>query len=54
MKEKLTEKEQDVLFDLAYGRFDYNEETADTYNGLKESNIMGGKNGKLKTNKPYR
>ena len=36
---KLEEKEENVLFDLWYGRFDYNEETADTYNRLKNEGL---------------
>ena len=35
----LTEKEADVLFDLWCERFDYNEETADTYNQLKKEGL---------------
>lgn len=35
----LTEKEADVLFDLWYGRFDYNEETAYIYDQLKNEGL---------------
>ena len=36
---QLTNKELDILFDLWYGRFDYNEETANIYNQLRNEGL---------------
>ena len=37
--EILTDKQMNILFDLWYERFDYNEETADAYNELKNQGL---------------